>query len=229
MRLDPPRDVFAHFEGRFEVAQLAPQQVDFRFTVKPGGPEREARRLNRGGLYLRFDRFDHDSVSWVVGNLRTAGDGPVILDLRQNAGGPTDELRLLAGVLFDRDLAIGYRVASGKTPLNARSRGAAYNGPLALLVGSGTASAAEVLSDAVLHYKRGLVVGEKTQGAVLEAEFFPLPDGGRLEIPINDLLGASGRRLEARGVEPSIPVTLDGRSSDRDLVLEKAEKMLDAR
>lgn len=229
MRIDPPRDGLARFEGRFKVAQLAPQQLDFRFKPKPGGPEREARRLDRGGLYLRLDHFDHDSVSWVVGHLRTAGEGPVILDLRQNAGGSTNELRLLSGVLFGRDLAIGYRVAGGKTPVSAKSRGTAYSGPLALLVGPGTASAAEVLSDAVLHYKRGLVVGEKTQGAVLEAAFFPLPDGGRLEIPISDILGASGRRLEAEGVEPSIPVPLDGRASDRDLVLEKAEEMLGAR
>lgn len=229
MHIDPPRDGLARFQGRFKVAQLAPQQVDFRFKAKPGGTQREARRLRRGGLYLRFDRFDHDSVGWVVSNLRTAGHGPVILDLRQNVGGSTEELRLLAGVLFDRDLAIGYRVAGGKTPVNARSQGTAYSGPLALLVGSGTASAAEVLSDAVLHYKRGLVVGGKTQGAVVEAKFFPLPDGGRLQIPINDFLGASGQRLEATGVEPSIPVILDGRSSDRDLVLEKAEELLGAR
>lgn len=229
MRIDPPREGLARFEGRFQVGQLEPQQIEFLFTAKPYGPRHEARRLDRGGLYLRFDSFDQDSVSWAMSNLRTAGDGPVILDLRQNAGGSTEQLRLLAGALFDRDLAIGYRVAGRKTPLNARSRGAAYRGPLALLVGPGTASAAEVLTDAVLHYRRGPVVGEKTQGGVLEAAFFPLPDGGRLEIPINDFLGASGRRLEASGVEPSVPVALDGRSADRDLVLDKAEDVLGAR
>lgn len=78
-----------------------------------------------------------------------------------------------------------------------------WNKPLAVLIDKRTRSAKEVLALLVRKRGLGILVGEKTEGAVLGAGFFLLPDGSTMELPVADVV-VLGVRLEGRGVRPHV-------------------------
>ena len=78
-----------------------------------------------------------------------------------------------------------------------------WNKPLAVLIDKRSRSAKEVLALLVRKRGLGILVGEKTEGAVLGAGFFLLPDGSYVELPVADVV-VLGVRLEGRGVRPHV-------------------------
>ncbi|WP_416366224.1 S41 family peptidase [Sphingomonas aerolata] len=50
--------------------------------------------------------------------------------------------------------------------------------------------------------RRAIVIGRRTNGSVLGAPTFPLLDGGRVQVPVQDLIMLDGTRLEGAGVAP---------------------------
>lgn len=213
------------FDGVFRAGDGPQRRVRFLYRREQPEVGRQVRELGPGVAYLRFDHFDQASVAWAIGRLEGLGDKALVLDLRGNNGGFVVELQRFAGALFDRDLEIGYRVAGRRKPLISKPGRQVFKGRMVVLVGGGTASAAEVLADVVQHHRRGVVIGQRTQGSVQEAQTYPMPDGGSIQIPVSEFLGASGRRLEGQGVSPDIPVILDGRA-DGDRVLAAARQAL---
>jgi carboxyl-terminal processing protease len=206
------------FDGVFQTGGGPPQRVRFLFRQAKSEVVRQVRDLGSGVVYLRFDHFDQASVAWTIGQLEGLGDKALVLDLRGNDGGFVVELQHFAGALFDRNLEIGYRLEGRRKPLISKPGSHVFKGRLVVLVGAGTASAAEVLTDAVQHHRRGFVVGQRTQGAVKEAQTYPMPDGGSIMVPVSAFLGASGRRLEGQGVSPDIVIALDGRAGEDRLL-----------
>jgi carboxyl-terminal processing protease len=80
--------------------------------------------------------------------------------------------------------------------------------PVVFLIDGRTRSAKEVLAYYLRRDHLGLIVGERTEGAVLAAGFFPLPDGSFVELPVRDV-EVDGKRLEGVGVPPHIEAKLD--------------------
>lgn len=79
-----------------------------------------------------------------------------------------------------------------------------YAGRVAVLTDKGTGSAAEAVA-AVLQEARGaVIVGERTAGAMLSSADVMVAPGWRLRFPAMDYRTAAGRRLEVKGVEPSV-------------------------
>jgi carboxyl-terminal processing protease len=74
---------------------------------------------------------------------------------------------------------------------------------------------------------RAVIVGRKSAGAVIGADFYGLPDGGELELGRYDYYTPKGRRLEGNGVEPDVktaPKLADlraGRDTDIEAALAK--------
>lgn len=192
-------------------------------------PVREARRLPDGILYLRFDKFDTPSARWLRRQLKTHRDTPgVILDLRTNPGGDAAALGRCLGEFFDYRAAMGTFITrrgrgrelrAWRWPLSARCRA-----PLAVLISENSASSAEIFAAVIRHHQRGIILGERTAGAVLAARFKRLRDGGLLEYSVLDYFAPDGSRLEKRGVTPDIPIrtTLADLRAGRDPVLAAA-------
>ncbi len=79
--------------------------------------------------------------------------------------------------------------------------------------------------------QRALVVGRPTAGAVLSSQFFPLPDGGKVQVAVRDVETLSGKQLENAGVTPDIVVypAIEDLRKAKDPALEAAERQLMAR
>lgn len=87
----------------------------------------------------------------------------------------------------------------------------ALTGNTVLLVNSQTRSAAEMIAAFAKEHRLAPVVGDKTPGEVLGAVNFRLPHGYKLRMPIATWQTWSGTAIEAVGVDPDIPSTLNAR------------------
>ena len=203
--------VAAHAWERGELADqpAAPESiVRARYDLRPF-PYRqpvEVRRLAGGIQYLRFNGFgDNEFMKPVYKAIDNAKPAGLIIDLRSNSGGFQEQLQKFAGALLGAGAHIAEtRVRIGPDKLLATAYEKAYTGPLVVLTGPASASAAEVFAAAVQDLKRGKVIGRSTAGAVLGAQGFPLPDGGVVTLPVINLWRVGGKRIEGGGVEPGI-------------------------
>ncbi|PZO01703.1 MAG: hypothetical protein DCF28_09665 [Alphaproteobacteria bacterium] len=193
--------------------------------------ERAAYCTPGGVMVIRFDEFSRRNVSWALAQIEDAGSGGIILDLRRNGGGRMNQFKRLVDVLLLPQSLIGTEVSSDRRRERIASpRSQSYTGKIAVLIGHSTASAAEMTARAIQFHQRGEVIGERSAGAVLVSQYFRLPDGGRLQVPVHEFLDPEGIRLEGRGVIPDLPVssTLDDIRKGKDRAVEVAEGVVGA-
>ena len=199
-----------------------PRTVTMTLRAVPGpGAGKTAELLPGGVLHLRFDRFDGASARWVREQLKAhgalgAGLRGVVLDLRLNGGGQVAACRRVLGEFFTTPAGAGAFIdrRGRATAVEARAggRSARYTGPLAVLVARMSGSGAEVFAAAIQETNRGVIVGStstgRTAGAVLMSMDFPLPGGGRLQLPVRNFRTAAGARLEGAGVRADVEAPL---------------------
>ena len=174
----------------------------------------------------------------------------LILDLRGNPGGDAESLKLLVSRVFDTDIKIADR--AGRTdfkPYIAKSMGqGAFGGKLVVLIDRESASLAEIFARLVQIEKRGVVMGDRSSGRVMEASVHFVSMGSenytaRLAtramsaIPFGasiteaDVIMSDGKSLEHVGVAPDkliIPTAAD-LANGRDPVLAYAAETLGAK
>lgn len=81
-----------------------------------------------------------------------------------------------------------------------------YRGRVFVLTDGATASACEPLVYAIRQYGLGRIIGERTAGAMLSSEEFPIRGNWFLLVPTADYYTADGHRLDGVGVEPDVKV-----------------------
>jgi C-terminal processing protease CtpA/Prc len=159
----------------------------------------------------------------------------LILDLRGNGGGYEETLLRLIGNLFDHDVKVGdLKRRKEEKPLNAKTRGGnIFDGKLIVLIDSKSASAAELLARVVQLEKRGTVIGDVSEGAVMRAREFSHDQGIDIKIFYGvsvtdaDLIMTDGKSLEHAGVTPDeikLP-TAEDLAAKRDPVLAYAASL----
>jgi carboxyl-terminal processing protease len=158
----------------------------------------------------------------------------VVLDLRGNPGGNLESMERLIGEFFDRDVKVGD--TKGREPLKptiAKTAGKkAFGGMLIVLVDSESKSAAEVFARTIQLEKRGIVLGDRSGGAVMVSKYFVhavqldrinVTQYGAM-ITVADLVMNDGKSLEGIGVVPDerILPTPEDTAAGRDPVLARA-------
>jgi C-terminal processing protease CtpA/Prc len=156
----------------------------------------------------------------------------LILDLRGNPGGAVTTLDRVIGNLFDHDVKIADRVGrKALKPEIAKKRGNdPFAGKLIVLVDSKSASCAELFPRVMQLEHRGTIIGDRTQGAVMEAVHYGGSQGADTKIFYGfsiteaDLTMKDGKSLEHTGVTPDeiILPTAQDLASGRDPVLARA-------
>ncbi len=91
-------------------------------------------------------------------------------------------------------------------PLETKTRKSTL--PLAVLVNSGTASAAEIVAGALQDAKRAILVGERTFGTGTVLKTVPLSDGSALHLAVLEWLTPLGRTIWHKGIRPDVEVAL---------------------
>jgi carboxyl-terminal processing protease len=204
-------------------------KINFDHRAIPARTLFERRRIGKVS-YLRFDEFgDEAFMKPVLQTVNEAGAGGLIIDVRWNGGGLTEQLQKLAGTLLGDGAMLGTLMNSkGSEIMRATQPVRQFQGPLVLLVGPSSGSSSEILAAAVQDHARGQLVGRMTNGSTLVSQSFLLPDGGVARIPITDFRTVKDRRIEGAGVTPDIRVmpTLDDVRAGRDPTVERAVALL---
>ena len=105
--------------------------------------------------------------------------------------------------------------SSGQVDLNVDDDPSiSYDGPLAVLVDRGSASASEIFAAAIQDYGRGVIVGEQTFGKGTVQSVVPLDREGKLgqlKVTIAQFFRVNGEGTQHRGVVPDVlfPTALD--------------------
>jgi carboxyl-terminal processing protease len=169
----------------------------------------EDRETSAGDTFVwRYTSFgDPKDVERVMNKARASKS--LVIDLRGNMGGSVDTMRELVSRLFDHEVQIAVETSRrGEKPVMAKGRKDAFTGPVAVLVDSDSASAAEVTARLLQIEKRGVVIGDRTAGAVMTSAVFPHTIGiDRLvffatTVTIGDVRMSDGGALEHVGVTP---------------------------
>ena len=163
----------------------------------------------------------------------------LVLDLRGNGGGAVKTLNRLVGHFFDRDVKIAdWKGRREFEPQIAKTRGDKYyKGKVAVLIDSESGSAAEVFARVMQLEKRGVVIGDRSAGAVMVSRFYPRQLGIDVvaffgaSITEADLIMTDGKSLEKTGVTPDetlLPKAQDI-AAGKDPVLARALAVLGAK
>ena len=117
--------------------------------------------------------FNHTSgrrcavdVEKEVRKLKSQGVTGIIIDLRFNSGGSLSDVVDMAGTFIGRNPVVQVKSNHAAAyPLVAQGPDSAlYNGPLAILVSGGSASASEILAAAMQDFRRAVIIGSTTYG-----------------------------------------------------------------
>lgn len=173
-------------------------------------------RRNRDGEYASATR----DVARLLEEFKAQQIDGVVLDLRNNGGGSLNEAVELTGLFIDQGPVVQVRESGGRVGVQGdRDPGVAWDGPLAVLINRGSASASEIVAGAIQDYGRGLIIGETTFGKgtvqnLVDLDRWPANETkryGQVKLTIAQFFLPGGSSTQNKGVEPDIhfPVTVD--------------------
>lgn len=164
----------------------------------------------------------------------------LILDLRDNGGGYDAVLQRLLGYFFDHEVTIAeLKGRKESKTIVVKSQGKSYKGQIIVLVDSTSASASEYFARVIQLEKRGIVIGDRTAGQVMQARYFyhnyEISKGTRvltlgqsyaISVTIYDIIMIDGKSLERVGVIPDeiiLPTSKDLEEQNDPVLLRAAE------
>jgi carboxyl-terminal processing protease len=158
--------------------------------------------LAPGTGYIRLHDFaetSNDELGAALSRLKSAGMQRVVLDLRDNPGGPLDQAIKVANRFLRRDQVIVStrgRIPNSDEDYKATQQGGYTDQPMIVLVNRGSASASEIVTGAMQDHDRALIVGETTFGKALVQSVYPISNGAGLALTTGRYYTPSGRMIQ---------------------------------
>ncbi len=157
----------------------------------------------------------------------------LIIDLRGNLGGVLTTMVPLAAHLVSDPVLLGRLTRSDgqldfrvfpRRVANDGSRINPFDGPIAILIDSLSASTSEMFTSGMQAVGMARVFGQRSSGMALPAQMLPLANGDRLMYAFADYTDGQGRRIEGIGVRPDKLIRPDRLtlSAGQDPVIEAA-------
>ncbi len=172
---------------------------------------------------LQFGERTGEEFLRALEDLEGRGMTSLVLDLRDNPGGLLDSAVAVAGPFFSEGELLMYtqgRRTDSREDIKARSKRPPRNLPIAVLINSGSASAAEIVSGSLRDSGRAVLIGEKSFGKGSVQTVLPIRGGDAIRLTTALYYLPSGAVINGRGLEPDIAVTLS-LEEDRKLAIQR--------
>ena len=176
----------------------------------------DARRKSRlvelpdGVLVWKLRQFDQEKIARGLGKVASAK--AVILDLRGNPGGFVRSAEDMLSGFFADDFD-AYTTHGRKKSETTHVKGRGFKGLLLVLIDATSASSSEIFARTVQMRQRGILLGDRTAGALSTAQFHPLVLGTAerfisfgVSITKSSVVMADGSVIEGKGVGPDYQI-----------------------
>ena len=162
------------------------------------------------GIYClqirKFHQGTPEDFSRLLDQIRPRNPRGLVLDLRDNPGGPPLAARAIAAFFLPNGKGLVYfegrRRPRADLDIPVIPGMLQVDWPVAILVNKGTGSAAELFTGVLQDRKRAVVLGEQTAGQVLLKSLFDLSDGSTLALVNARGHFPDGRPFPFDGVRP---------------------------
>jgi carboxyl-terminal processing protease len=174
-----------------------------------------------------------DDIKKEIEKLKKENVEGIVLDLRDNGGGSLQEVVEMAGLFIPKGPMVQVKGKTGEPNImeNKYSK-VVWDGPLAVLVNHGSASASEILAAAIQDYKRGIIIGTQSYGkgtvqSFLDLDQYVLPQFdsmrplGSVKLTMQKFYRVNGGATQLKGVMPDVSLP------DPYAFLEVGEKDMD--
>ena len=193
-------------------------------SLPPFFVEFQAKRIADNIGYISFSTFlspvDERFEQAIDGMLDMRG---IVLDIRGNPGGMHEVGEAIAAKLLQKPTLFSvFKYRDRKEEVVVQPNGRTYAGPVVVLIDGQNASASERFAACLQSIGRGVVIGERSRGAVGPSDGEVLPNGTTFQYLTAQSLTPDGIVLEGRGVIPDIVIR-----PDRDALLHGKDAALD--
>lgn len=147
-----------------------------------------------------FTQTATDEVKKALVDLKSKGAKKLVLDLRGNPGGLLTEAVNISNLFIPKDLEVVStkgKAAGMNTVYKSLNHPFDTEMPIAVLINSKSASAAEIVSGVIQDYDRGILVGQRTYGKGLVQVTRPLSYNSQLKVTTSRYFIPSGRCIQA--------------------------------
>jgi carboxyl-terminal processing protease len=154
-----------------------------------------------GTGYVRMQDFSETTnaeLGEALTKLKAAGMERLVLDLRDNLGGPLDQAIAVSSRFLKRGQLVVYtrgRVKGADEDYHAAEPGNTDQ-PLVVMVNRNSASASEIVSGAMQDHDRGLIVGETSFGKALVQGVYRISENAALALTTGRYYTPSGRLIQ---------------------------------
>ncbi len=234
----------------FEAVKLLRGPVGTEVTIKikkKKDSSYETVTLERSIIYIKSVRFKmlDDNLGYIklfqfqdktseelksaINKLEKENKGKLsglILDLRNNPGGLLTQAVEVVDEFIDEGIIVSVKGRNTNQNLDyyATKNSVIHQFPIAVLVNKGSASASEVVAEALQDYSRSTIIGTKTFGKGSVQTIIKLEDGSGLKITTAKFYAPSGRSINNVGVVPDIIV--ENADGDDDTQLKRATELV---
>ncbi len=176
--------------------------------------------------YIQLTQFTErtgEEFTEALAKLEAQGMQALVLDLRNNPGGLLGAAVDVVSPFFRAGELAVYtqgRDAGSRSELRARGTGRPRAYPIAVLVNSGSASAAEIVTGALHDTRRAVIVGERTFGKGSVQTLVPLEDGEALRLTTARYYTPGGQVIHGVGIEPDVVLPVSA-EDDRKLGIQR--------
>ena len=151
-----------------------------------------------------------------IAKLKDQGVEGIIIDLRDNGGGSLQEVVEMAGLFIPKGPVVQVKDKVGKVyVMDDKNTDVSWDGPLAIMVNHGSASASEILAAAIQDYKRGVIIGTQSFGKGTVQSFYNLDQYllpqfdsirplGEVKITNQKFYRINGGATQLKGVMPDV-------------------------
>ena len=175
--------------------------------------------------YVRLQDFaenTNDELGRALADLSSKGMRRLVLDLRNNPGGPLDQAIKVSNRFLPRGDMIVYtrgRVPNSDQDYRATEKSDYLELPLIVLQNRNSASASEIVAGALQDHDRGLVVGETSFGKALVQSVYRVSQGAGVAVTTAQYYTPSGRLIQRPwdgSFDEYLTYTLRAQQADRE-------------
>lgn len=210
-------------DGSFKVIPIVRDVVEIEETYAKSAMLNNKKKIGYIYLPMFYADFTKNGAHHCAADMRkeieklkSQGAEGIIIDLRDNGGGSLQEVVDMAGLFIPKGPVVQVKDKSGYVKvMSDYNSDITWDGPLAILVNHGSASASEILAAAMQDYKRGVIIGTPTFGKgtvqsfidldqYLMPQFDTLKPLGSIKVTMQKFYRINGGATQLKGVTPDV-------------------------